>query len=784
MYGYEWTARYGVFRLTVNAKVQKEIRPVFKEELDFFGMDSYWTYPDTDAPLLWAEGIRRYVLNGELVAEAKGGGFYTKPVVEVYRTDLHLQPVDLDALWQENKALMSGLEQSTIDYIRIKHDHYAKQGYAFVVAFSGGKDSLALLELVSRALSPDEFIVVFSNTGMELQCTLDAVETAKKRWSNLRFYEAKSHLDPKDSWEEFGPPGRRLRWCCQVHKSVPTILKLREITRDYNVKAVVFDGVRAEESAQRASYDDIGEGVKNVNQVNSHPMLEWNAAELFIFLLTNNLLLNSAYRYGINRIGCTVCCMSSGWRDSFSYQLYRDEIVPLLSIVERYAQHIGIPEKKRKEYVENLGWRMRAGGKYLPNGGNRINETINSDTLTFSIIEAHQDWLSVAPLIGPIVEFNNKSGIQFISGQEFRFSISHQQTAVVVTYFSYKAMDRFILSHLRGVANKVAYCIGCKTCMVQCPTGAFIIDDAGKIQIRENSCIHCLKCIEFTNGKGCLVAKSLQSTQGGQNVNLAGIDRYKTFGFRKSFLAHFWEHETSCFSMGQLGSRQYDALKVWLREAGLLSSTTKGDKVGLPTPLFEKLQPLGPHHPLVWAAIWTNLAYNSVICKWYMMFATPGEIYEKGDLVFMLGDEYSPSTRDNAVTALVETLRHSPIGSALKQGIPIASGSSYRYARQGWDPPEAIAILYALYVFTEKTGRYTFTLSQLSQMRDNAATIGMDPATIFGLDPATLKELLREIAMDYKDFIRVTFQADLDTVKLFPEKTSLDVLDLVVSQEA
>ena len=150
----------------------------------------------------------------------------------------------------------------------------------------------------------------------------------------------------------------------------------------------------------------------------------------------------------------------------------------------------------------------------------------------------------------------------------------------------------------------------------------------------------------------------------------------------------------------------------------------------------------------------------------------------------MLGDEYSPSTRDNAVTALVETLRHSPIGSALKQGIPIASGSSYRYARQGWDPPEAIAILYALYVFTEKTGRYTFTLSQLSQMRDNAATIGMDPATIFGLDPATLKELLREIAMDYKDFIRVTFQADLDTVKLFPEKTSLDVLDLVVSQEA
>ena len=80
MYGYEWTEENGIFRLTINAKIQKEIRPVFHEELDFFGMDQYWDYPkDTTAPLLWAEGVRRYVLNGVCVAEAQGGGFYTKP---------------------------------------------------------------------------------------------------------------------------------------------------------------------------------------------------------------------------------------------------------------------------------------------------------------------------------------------------------------------------------------------------------------------------------------------------------------------------------------------------------------------------------------------------------------------------------------------------------------------------------------------------------------------------------------------------------------------------------
>ena len=111
MYGYEWTSQYGIFKLSVTSGIEKEIRPVFKEELDFFGMNEHWSYPDTDAPLLWAEGIRRYVLNGECVAEAKGGGFYTKPRLEVRKEGLSLHPVDLSLLWSVNEAIMKGLSK-------------------------------------------------------------------------------------------------------------------------------------------------------------------------------------------------------------------------------------------------------------------------------------------------------------------------------------------------------------------------------------------------------------------------------------------------------------------------------------------------------------------------------------------------------------------------------------------------------------------------------------------------------------------------------------------------
>ena len=143
MYGYEWTDQNGIYRLSVNSKIEKEIRPVFKEELDYFGLNEHWSYPDTKAPLLWAEGIRRYILNGICVAEATGGGFYTKPNIIIHEENLTLEPIDIDALWKENERLMLGLEKTSMDKIRSVYKQYKEQGMAFAVAFSGGKDSVA-----------------------------------------------------------------------------------------------------------------------------------------------------------------------------------------------------------------------------------------------------------------------------------------------------------------------------------------------------------------------------------------------------------------------------------------------------------------------------------------------------------------------------------------------------------------------------------------------------------------------------------------------------------------
>ena len=104
-----------------------------------------------------------------------------------------------------------------------------------------------------------------------------------------------------------------------------------------STKAVVFDGVRAEESARRAKYKDVSEGAKNISQVNISPIHKWNTAELYCYILENKILLNAAYKIGLFRVGCMVCPLSSEWWDGIANTYYSREMRPLLGKVEQLS---------------------------------------------------------------------------------------------------------------------------------------------------------------------------------------------------------------------------------------------------------------------------------------------------------------------------------------------------------------------------------------------------------------------------------------------------------------
>ncbi len=519
MYNYEWDMETGGYILTTKVSgVTKELRPVFCEELDLLGFNKYWSYPKSKKPLLWAE-TRRYIYKGRLVAEAQGGGLYTKPTLKIHEDKLNLEPVDIDTMVEKNKALMAGLVQHSVGIIyKIFNEYKNKNIDVAYVAFSGGKDSIVLLDLVQRALPHNEFKVVFGDTSMEISDTYKAVELAKERWLDLDFYTAKSHLDARKSWELFGPPSRTQRWCCSVHKSAPSLLKLREIIGKNRLRALAFDGVRAEESDARATYSIVTEGQKHTTQANCHPIFEWNTAELFIYMFESSLFLNNAYRYGIGRVGCAMCPMASPWKEYITHAVYKNNVNPLLSIIDESITN-KIPSKtEREKYLNNRGWRTRMDGRDLNVNDNKVVEQTDESGITIYANNISTDWKEWIKAIGNLIhEGDNNYNIEY-KNNIYDFTVEQVTDKLKVKIdgaSSTKEQIRFMYL-FKNIFYKAAYCHNCKVCVVECPIGALQMND-GIVEIK-NNCSKCERCLD--RPKGCLIARSTLFLIGGKNMSV------------------------------------------------------------------------------------------------------------------------------------------------------------------------------------------------------------------------------------------------------------------------
>lgn len=212
-----------------------------------------------------------------------------------------------------NHDMLEKLAQDTIKKIYNTYIEYRDKVDLFYVAFSGGKDSIVALDLVQRALPHNIFKVLFGDTGMEFPDTYEVVKHVEEncRDMGIDFLRAKSEYQPEYTWTIFGPPAQTMRWCCSVHKTAPQIILLREIMQNPHFRGMAFTGIRGDESASRSEYDDVSLGEKIRGQYSCHPILEWNSAELFLYIYSRDLLLNDAYKKGNSRAGCLVCPLAT-----------------------------------------------------------------------------------------------------------------------------------------------------------------------------------------------------------------------------------------------------------------------------------------------------------------------------------------------------------------------------------------------------------------------------------------------------------------------------------------
>lgn len=817
-------------------------RPIFWEELDFLGLDKLgWNYPHSDAPLLWA-CERRYFYKGELVLEVTGGDLYdTHSISLCPNPNLELIPIDVEILRSTNEDSIFLLEHEAMEFINSEYRKYkavkkaaevnpdidfqklaenlskkTKTEYAvvkencdsfdvmpveemkakgksailkskidfFVCSFSGGKDSQVILDLVTRVIPDKDLVVIYSDTGYELPTSLELYQEVQdfyhKLYPSLRFYTSKNRQPLMYYWDKMGAPSRVLRWCCSIMKSAPLAILLKELNGgEKQPTAILFDGVRAEESVNRSGRSRVGKNVKHNNIINVSPILDWNATETYLYILLRALPFNRAYRQGFSRVGCVICPYSSKWSENIASKVYPESIGPFISAIRQSLEDANTAGVDN--YIKLGKWKERAGGRTVrcESSVTIIEEGIDFKAILKSPREDIYQWFNILGEIKSDSTTQTTIGTLRYKRNLYKFTIQNIGEHTISVEIKGTNNDVIFLSHLKKVLYKSTYCIHCEVCEVECPTGALSVSPY--VSVDTNKCVHCLKCIDF-DGKGCMSASSVNISTGESKNKMqstkSGINRYNDgMGLRESWLKKYFANHETFFNDDSHGLNpryQIPPFINWIREAGILKTEDKTI-----SELGKKLCEKYDESPnIVWEIIFINLTENSEVAKWFFSEIGYGKVFTKQELEIMIQNSY-PDLKDrtlkNPLNSLLNTFKESRLGNEVPVGVFTKVGAKPAIIRKPHNDLSLVATAYSLYRYAEKNGRYSLTVSEFYNPEQKDGIVRQ-----FGIERESLEQNLRSLEADSNHVLRSELKMGLDNIILREDLTSEDILKMLL----
>ena len=785
MYSYKWNRKTGGYTLVPQTGkfVAAEIRPVFAEELKLIGFDEHFDFDENEKrPICWAKQ-NAYLYRGEEIAKLEKTQ-YGRPLTPNYLVGKKaLKPVDVESMLADsaNVELMAALVADAQKRIKELYDQFVQSCNVAYIAFSGGKDSVLLLDLCHRTL-PLSVPVVFSDTDMELPDTYKMWNAIQQRYPERTFLLAKAKVSALKNWKTFGPPSRTVRWCCSVHKSTPAILLLKELSGSDMVRAQAFIGVRNEESLSRSEYDDVAVGVKNASQVNAYPIISWGAHELWLYTLAENLLINDAYRKGLPRVGCVLCPEASEKYAWFVNAIYPKVIKPYNDIIIDSVDKDFKTREDRTEYLATAGWQARKSGETLKKQIIRAPEKVIGPHMNWLISAAYVDriksWLQT---LGTVVENGEREAtILYASG------IGRKQHTIKIIYgekdgegvvsidveFECTAELRSFGKYVRQCINKAVACVGCRACEAECMSGALSFVN-NVVSVNTTKCVHCLKC--HSADYGCWRYQSMRTSEaaGGE---LSTINKYKNFGLRGEWINVYLMERENLSLTSSLGNKMIESGKAWMRQAFLMN-----DKNCEPKKLLLVAEKYGSDSRMLWDAMWIGLANRAAIVKWFVTATEVGRGYSADDLFALMGAGVKDTTKKGGISAFKDMLTKSPFGTGNYPVVQVAmKGKQVASMTRVAHAVEDLALLYGMFLIAAEAEQSSFSVSQLMNADFSAKYIS--PLVAFAMPVAEFKQQCQGLANRYGDFIHCNFTLGLDEIKVKrDDKTIEDVVELMLN---
>ena len=489
-----------------------DLRPVFPEErllLEVLLDKEPNTYADKS---VWAVN-NRYYIDGKSVSVSsetfqKANTDEISDKLAKYKDSVTYEYFDIykERFIKANRDRLNALKDEAFDFVRETASKYDEE--RLVISFSGGKDSTVTADVVVKALSNPSLVHIFGNTTLEFPTTVEYAERFRKEHPQAIFLFAKNEdQNFMDVCEDIGPPARMMRWCCSMFKTGPITRVINSLYR--NQQILTFYGIRKSESVSRSKYnriEDDAESVKIQQQTVASPIFFWRDIDIWLYMLSEDIDFNKAYRLGYDRVGCW-CCPNNNQRAQFLSRIYMPEqSKQWRNFLVDFAKKIG--KEDAEVYVDTGKWKARQGGNGLAAAGDVkikfTNCTTEEHAKIYKLKEPYGDELigmfvpfgRIAPEMGnkllhEVIVLDARTNVPILSIQPF--SQDGYEHAVKIRTMNVKDHDE--IQRMVGYQiRKFNACRKCLKCESICRAGAISIT-SDEYMIDPDKCVHCKMCM-------------------------------------------------------------------------------------------------------------------------------------------------------------------------------------------------------------------------------------------------------------------------------------------------